>query len=416
MTNQSKFIALILTMTMNALSGQDTDHKLIAYTEAKVWNGKSFEQRDLFVQKSLFVEANRSEADSIISLSGDYIVPPYGDAHTHNFGAGGYSIKIAEEDYLPAGVFYAMDLTNPYSEIKQVKDHFEKINTVDVMYTNGGITSTGSHPTGAMERIFTDKEKITLDNLELEGDAYWFIDNLEDLDKKWSKIMAQEPDVLKIYMTHVQKGLDKGECYGLCPEVTKAVVDKANQAGIRVLAHINTKKDVQYALNAGVDGIAHIPSGNDNIKVNQKDFWLDQQLIDKLGKARLIITPTASLLIEDADPEDLIEEIRKQKEQINALHESGARLALGADEWRKTSIYEVMYFHKYNFFDNATLLNIFTKETSQAIFPNRKIGEINKGYEASFLVLKDNPIKDFEAIKKIKLGVKQGVKVIEKSN
>lgn len=46
-----------------------------------------------------------------------------------------------------------------------------------------------------------------------------------------------------------------------------------------------------------------------------------------------------------------------------------------------------MYFHAYDFFDNRTLLQLLTETTPQAIFPKRKIGRLEKGYEASFLVL-----------------------------
>jgi imidazolonepropionase-like amidohydrolase len=43
------------------------------------------------------------------------------------------------------------------------------------------------------------------------------------------------------------------------------------------------------------------------------------------------------------------------------------------------------------------------------IFPNRKIGELKEGYEASFLVLEGNPMEDFSKVKKIRMRVKQGV-------
>ncbi len=43
-----------------------------------------------------------------------------------------------------------------------------------------------------------------------------------------------------------------------------------------------------------------------------------------------------------------------------------------------------------------------------AIFPDRKIGRLADGYEASFLVLDADPLADFSAIEKIRLRVKQG--------
>jgi imidazolonepropionase-like amidohydrolase len=43
------------------------------------------------------------------------------------------------------------------------------------------------------------------------------------------------------------------------------------------------------------------------------------------------------------------------------------------------------------------------------ILPNRKIGEIKDGYEASFLVLEKNPLTDMQSVKKIDFRVKKGV-------
>jgi len=46
--------------------------------------------------------------------------------------------------------------------------------------------------------------------------------------------------------------------------------------------------------------------------------------------------------------------------------------------------------------------------TAETIFPKRKIGRLQEGYEASFLVLSANPVNDFAAVEKIALRVKQG--------
>jgi len=42
------------------------------------------------------------------------------------------------------------------------------------------------------------------------------------------------------------------------------------------------------------------------------------------------------------------------------------------------------------------------------IFPHRKIGALQEVYEASFVVLEADPIKEFNEIKKIRMRVKRG--------
>ena len=45
----------------------------------------------------------------------------------------------------------------------------------------------------------------------------------------------------------------------------------------------------------------------------------------------------------------------------------------------------------------------------ETIFPKRKIGRLSEGYEASFVVLRENPLENFDSIKDIQLRFKQGV-------
>jgi imidazolonepropionase-like amidohydrolase len=54
-------------------------------------------------------------------------------------------------------------------------------------------------------------------------------------------------------------------------------------------------------------------------------------------------------------------------------------------------------------------LRIAVETTPRTIFPNRKIGRLREGYEASFLVLNGNPIENFDYVKNIRLRFKQGV-------
>lgn len=74
--------------------------------------------------------------------------------------------------------------------------------------------------------------------------------------------------------------------------------------------------------------------------------------------------------------------------QLRRFKEQGVRLAIGSDQTGSTVSIELDYL-KYvlNVFDNLNLLRLATVNTSQSIFPNRKIVELREGYEANFLVL-----------------------------
>lgn len=67
-----------------------------------------------------------------------------------------------------------------------------------------------------------------------------------------------------------------------------------------------------------------------------------------------------------------------------------------------------MYLHSLGVFDNLGLLTLWSQATPQAIFPGRKLGCLQQGCEASFLVLRGDPISDFGHVRDILLRVKQG--------
>jgi len=66
------------------------------------------------------------------------------------------------------------------------------------------------------------------------------------------------------------------------------------------------------------------------------------------------------------------------------------------------------FLHETGVFSNLELLKIWSETTPKVIFPQRKIGALQEGYEANFVVLEGNPIEDFSNTKKIRTRVKQG--------
>jgi hypothetical protein len=61
--------------------------------------------------------------------------------------------------------------------------------------------------------------------------------------------------------------------------------------------------------------------------------------------------------------------------------------------------------------DRLALLKLWAEDTPRSIFPQRRIGFLREGYEASFLALEGNPLDDWRNIRRIKLRFKQGVEV-----
>ena len=93
---------------------------------------------------------------------------------------------------------------------------------------------------------------------------------------------------------------------------------------------------------------------------------------------------------------------------LRLLAAQRVRIAIGSDIYSNTALAEALGVHGLNVFDNLTLLKMWCEATPQAIFPSRKIGRLREGYEASFLVLAGDPVRDFMNVKNIDMRIKQG--------
>jgi imidazolonepropionase-like amidohydrolase len=76
---------------------------------------------------------------------------------------------------------------------------------------------------------------------------------------------------------------------------------------------------------------------------------------------------------------------------------------------RGTAVTEIAALARSGLFTNLELLRLWSIETPRAIFPKRKLGAFDDGYEASFVVLREDPLLDIRATRDITRRVKQGM-------
>lgn len=396
------------------------------------FDGNKFEKKNFYSVNGILTNKKPTKINETIDLKNGFVIPPFGDAHTHNLD-GVRDLDRVSKAYLEEGTFYVQVLGNYAAGAKQARPLLNKPSTLDVSYANGMPTNTYGHPFMVYEPIamgiynpaeaFQRVDEVKKSRIG-ENNVYWFLDSKADVDAKWEKILAAKPDIIKIalvdaenYKKYVAEGaINKG----LSPEVAEYVVQKAHQSALRVYAHIETANDFRLGLKIGVDGFAHSPyyDWNGSFETKPKDD-LTSKDIKLAARKKVVVIPTAQRGIYgtvdfDADKKGTINQERfgrllnRQKNLFNKMHRNGVRIALGLDNYGTTLLPEILYFADNKIFDNLTLLKIAVETTPQTIFPNRKIGKLREGYEASFLVLDGNPLEDFNQIKNIKLRVKQG--------
>lgn len=429
-------LAIVLNLFCGSRLNAQTNlpiQKNYEFSNGNWFNGKSFKRQTFYSASGILTSRKPSRIDERVDLKNGFVIPPFADAHTHNLD-GLRDLERISRAYLNEGTFYVQVLANHASGATQARPLLNKPSTLDASYANGMLTCTYGHPFMVYEPlamgIYNPAEAFQrIDEIKksrrAENDAYWFFDTRADVDRKWEKILAAQPDIIKIALLdaeNYEKYAAAGDTLnkGLSPEVASYVVEKAHQANLRVYAHIETANDFRLGLRIGVDGFAHAPYYEWNGRIETKppdDLTLAD--IKLAAKRKVVVIPTAQKGTyaateknlegkETLNQERLERIIARHKKLFNQMSENGVRLAFGLDNYGTTLIPEILYFRDNNIFDNLTLLKIAVESTAQTVFPNRKIGKLRDGYEANFLVLNGNPLKDFGQIKSINLRFKQG--------
>jgi imidazolonepropionase-like amidohydrolase len=414
-TNVLLFTALLLTFPVPGGRSQDKpqtqEPSNVALLNGQWFNGKSFEPRAVYSVAGRFTMKKPARIDRTLDLAGTWVVPPFGEAHNHNLNGIEERDRKAIQKYLAEGVFYVKIQGNfLVSDEMIARLGLNRPDSVDVVMAQGAaLTTTGGHPYLLAEMIWLRQGYARGSVEDLNGYRFFTIDSEADLEQKWPRILSQGPDFIKTTLwvsgEHGQRKNNKafyGQ-YGLDPRLLPKIVAKAHASRLRVSAHVNDVTDFHLALAAGVDEIVHLPlSGPAPIAIEDARLAAQRSIAVITTCA---IVPTFPFIPQS----DLPQTLRTQLANLRLLHEHGVPLAIGSDNVGDSSVREVEYLQGLGVFDNLTLLKMWTETTARTIFPQRKIGALSEGYEASFLALEGNPIEDWRNVRRIRLRFKQGV-------
>ncbi|MGI9160508.1 MAG: amidohydrolase family protein, partial [Saprospiraceae bacterium] len=374
------------------------------------YNGQDFSIGNWYMTGGILTRKAPAKVDSVIDLTGKWIVPPLADAYCSSL-SDNPNAKMVTESYMGEGVFYLQILSNSQEDRKALSGLVNTASTPDAVFANGGITCTLGEPCIRFEApaqnirnpqmIAQRYDQIKLLRAML-GNGYWFIDNKTALDANWKKIEEQKPDLISIYLLDAANSGGK-EGKGLTPDVAKLVVKKAHRAKLRVYAHVETADDVRLATKLGVDGIANLPAAADSAKVPAAK--LEAADWAKLAKKKTPVVPLlshAQTLGAGAGSQET------QAQHLKELLDNGVQVVIGSDDPQRTIRAELNYWFQNSRIDYGKALQIVCVATPQAIFPGRKIGRFEEGYEASFLVLDDNPLNNILKLRAISWKAKRG--------
>ncbi|MGB8192477.1 MAG: amidohydrolase family protein [Chitinophagaceae bacterium] len=409
------FSILLLLAATSIQYSTPTGEKVYRYENGWWFNGQDFVKKEMYVKSGMFIAAPNNAADSVIDLQDMYIIPPFAEAHTHFLeGIGDVDSRIKK--YLRDGVFY---VKNPNNVLEWTKTIYSKVNTpqsLDASFANAGITGPGGHPEAVYEVNIRQHMKEAIGDLEkgwFKNKAYYQAANANELERLWPKVLEGKPDFIKIYLsnTGVKDAAARKLRTGIAPEIAALVVSKAHKAGLRVTAHVETAADFREAVKLKVDEINHTPG----YYIISKDLIGDYILNEsdaRLAAKNNIYVVTALLSRDLLDDRSLLPDVKKvQAQNLQLLYNNGVKLAIGSDHAMSPAD-EMKALDELNILDAKTKLKIWCESTPLTIFPNRKIGLLKEGYEASFLGLSGNPLLDWKQAGAIKMRIKKGNPII----
>ncbi|MBC7841301.1 MAG: hypothetical protein H7099_03280 [Gemmatimonadaceae bacterium] len=366
-------------------------------------------------------------ADSVVSLDGQWMVPPYADAHTHS-PDGLFGFDGIRDMYLTEGVFYVQVLANHRTGRKALAGKVNAPGSIDVVFSDGAITSTGGHPHVLYEALAMfrtpggtpEQRQRAARSLSQDGDVYHRLDSLAQLPALVTRLRRDTVPLMKVMLVDADNvaalATDTAAVgmRGLSAAVLKPLVDSAHAMGRRVWAHVETARDFELALDAGVDGFAHAPGYGAAFDTDSTlgRLRLSDAVAARAGARHVFVIPTLGLS-RDITARDSAARRRTQDitvANVRLLQRAGARILTGSDTYSSAEAIrnDVAALQDALTLTPLDVLRLRAIDTPRAIFPTRMIGALSPTHEASFLALRCNPILDVSCQGQITQRLKQG--------
>jgi len=388
-----------------------SDAPIIAYENGKWWNGDAFELGARYVKNGVFAKAPAVPQERVVDLRGAFVVPPFADAHNHMAGSPAEVNATAEA----AGIFYMMNPNVLASSAPGIRAALSGPEKIDVALAMGGVTVPGGHP----EKLYVDVlAKRVYPGMKLSdfvGNAFHYVTEASDIDPVLDRLVAQHAQFVKIFLVFSEEFDRRNKdpyfrgSRGLDPKLVPAIVSAAHRRDLRVAAHIETAADFRAIVAAGVDEAAHMP-GYLAPSGPVSAYEITDSDAAAAARAHVVVVATASYATYgDKVRVPVVQAM--QRANLRKLKAAGVPLLIGSDGKPDAAIAEARYLIDLGIFTPREALQSLAFDTPRYIFPGRKIGSFELGYEASFLALRDDPSVDFNAVTRIGLRVKQGIEI-----
>lgn len=377
---------------------------------ARVFDGdRVLEETDVAVEGGIIRAVGRDlkgwERLAVIDGANSTIIPGLIDAHAH-------VASVADpRQALQFGVTTVLDLgaaSVPQEQVFEVRAAARTATDMAEVFSAGFLATT-RRPAGSTRPLVT-----SIDEAVRFADAR----------------RADGADYLKLQLNGARSAA-LGDP-NMSEAVASALVARAHANGMKAIAHVETLADVEVALTAGVDGLAHVwRRGGANADLARRVAQRGVFVIATLaipdgflqGRARLRDDPrfqgrlSASLLdhltrpftppLAGTSPEELRANYAAQRDAVLSLVQAGATLVAGSDASpvATPAAHGISIHREIELMTEAGLspLQVLRAATSKTadVFALPDRGRIVVGRRADLVMVRGNPIDDITATRDI---------------
>lgn len=420
LTKRIKSICVILGTGICLLSSFYTTAQ--ESTEATVYkNVRVFDGERMIPSSTVVVQGEKisaigtnirpPEGSEIIDGEGLTLLPGFFDAHVHV-----WSPQNLHQSLI-FGVTTVVDMFMDVKTMTDIKKHQSSGDAKDMAYlVSAGILATapGGHGT---------QYGVAIPTLTGPEEARGFVEAR----------IAEGSDFIKIIY-------DDGSAYGTSRPtvdagIISALVEEAHQRGKMVIIHAATLQNCMEALEAGVDGLAHVYFNNASdpgfgrLAARKKVFVIPtltvlesmHGLYDGLSLAEdpnlsPYITPNDLQMLKMTFPFDTQDGAYKAAERaVKQLMDQNVPVLAGTDAPNPGTTYGASLHRELELLVKAGLSNAEALRSATSIpaeiFGLKDRGLIHPGYAADLVLVSGDPMTDITATRNIKGVWKNGVKV-----
>lgn len=353
-----------------------------AWINGRWFDGTAFKRLEVYSAGDRLTLNRPRKIDRTVDLSGRFITLPFGEARNHNLqGSAGDAAVI--RTYLEQGIFYVMIQGAVPAARTALSGRINRPESVDVAFAGGGFTAPGGHPSALIARNIKSGGMQAADG---DGGFYNVVASAEDVDRAWTRVEAQRPDFIKIFLVYSEDrvaGLSRptnSDRHGIDPKLVFPIVEKVHRDKLRAFVHVESAFDFDIAISARADVIAHLPGfwpdarriADHGVKI----YRISDQAAEGAGKRHVTVITTLGEALgalesgkEWAGLRDSLLEVYRHNLSTLARHR--VRVAIGSDQFRGTSLGEALAIHKAGLMTSVELLRALSIETPTVIFPDR---------------------------------------------